>query len=100
MPTNAPSPVLIAITAILLAGYCGIVLWALTSPSSDPQRGMAQGFLSMVLFFLLCLAGLLWFGVHANRRAVVWIVFGICALPSLSLVARGIFLVVRWFNSR
>ena len=33
-------------------------------------------------------------------RQPVWIVFGICALPSLSLVARGIFLVVRWFNAR
>ena len=94
MKTGAPTPV-VAITAVLLAGYMGLVVWGLASPSSDPQRGMAQGFLSMVAFGLLCLAGLLWLGAAKGYPKLVWTVFGICMLPSLSLVARGIYLLVR-----
>jgi hypothetical protein len=48
---------------------------------------------------LLSLGLMLWYGAHTHRVAVVWIVFGICALPSLSLVARGIYLAVRWVQN-
>jgi hypothetical protein len=97
LKTGAPVPV-VAITAVLLAGYMGLVVWGLASPSNDPQRGMAQGFLSMVAFCLLCLAGLLWLGAAKGYPKLVWTIFGICMLPSLSLVARGIYLLVRWIR--
>ena len=90
--------VLVALTALLLVGYLGIVTWAWMSPSTDPQRGMAIGFLMMVTLFLLGLAGLLWYGAAHQRWGLVWLVFGFCALPSLSLVGRGIYLLVRWFR--
>ena len=94
MKTGAPAAV-VAITAVLLAGYMALVVWGLASPSSDPQKGMAQGFLSMVAFGLLCLGGLLWLGASKGYPKLVWTVFAICMLPSLSLVARGIYLLVR-----
>lgn len=89
---------LVAITAVLLAGYLGLVVWAWLSPSTDPQRGMAEGFLMLFTLFLLGLVALLWHGAAHGRPRVVWAVFGICALPSLSLVARGIYLLVRWLG--
>jgi hypothetical protein len=94
-----PSTALVVITALLLAGYLGVVGWAWTTTSDDPQRGMAVGFLMLVTLFLLGLAGLLWLGVARNLRKVVWTVFGICVLPSLSLVARGVYLLVRWIRA-
>jgi uncharacterized membrane protein YqjE len=100
VPTHGPNPLLVAITAILLAVYLGITVWAFMSPATDPQRGMAQGFITMVLLFLLGLGGLVWYGVHSNRSWLVWMVFGICALPSLSLVGRGVYLLVRWLQRR
>jgi hypothetical protein len=83
--------------ALLLAGYFG-VSWAWLSPSTDPQGGMANGFLMLVTVCLLGLAGLLWLGIRSQRRGLVWFVFGVCALPSLSLVARGVYLLVRWLR--
>jgi hypothetical protein len=59
---------------------------------------MAEGFLMMVTLALLGLAGLLWLGVRANRPRVVWLVFSLCVLPSLSLVARAIYLLIRWLR--
>ena len=98
-PDRVPPPTLvIVITAVLLAGYLGVIVWAWASPSTDPQRGMAQGFLMLVTMCVLGLAGLLWLGVARRSRKLVWTVFGICALPSLSLVARGIYLLVRWIR--
>jgi len=93
-----PGIALVIITALLLAGYFGVVGWAWLSPSTDPQRGMAVGFLMMVTLFLLGLAVVLWYGVVHRRRRLVWVVFGICALPSLSLVARAIYLLARWLR--
>ena len=90
-----PPSALVVITALLLAGYLGVVGWAWASPSSDPQRGMAVGFLMLVTLLLLGLAGLLWLGAARGLPKLVWAIFGICALPSLSLVARGIYLLVR-----
>ena len=98
MASRAVMTVVTVLSTILLTGYFGIVIWAWRSPSNDPQRGMAEGFLMMVTVFLLCLAGLLWYGVHTQRSAPIWIVFAICALPSLTLVGRGIYLLVRWLK--
>jgi hypothetical protein len=96
---GGPSAAVVAITAVLLAGYLGVSAWAWASPSGgDPQRGMAVGFLTMVTLFLLGLAALLWLGAARGHPRLVWTVFGICVLPSLSLVARGIYLPVRWIR--
>ena len=97
-PQRGPSGILVAVTALLLAGYLGIAGWAWLSTSDDPQRGMAVGFLMLMTLFFLGLAGLLWYGAARRRRGIVWTVFGICALPSLSLVGRGIYLLVRWLR--
>jgi hypothetical protein len=97
-PSRGPGRALESITALLLASYSGIVVWAWSSPTNDPQAGMAVGFLMLATLFLLGLAGLLWYAVAKDRRGVAWVVFAICASPSLSLLARGIYLVVRWFN--
>jgi hypothetical protein len=35
-------------SALLLAGYFAFALYAMSSPSNDPQRGMAQGFIIFV----------------------------------------------------
>jgi len=94
-----PPAAIVAITALLLVGYLGVCVWAWASPSGgDPQRGMAVGFLTMVTLFLLGLAALLWLGAARGHPRLVWTVFGLCALPSLSLVARGIYLLVRWIR--
>jgi apolipoprotein N-acyltransferase len=91
-----PPTAIAVIAGLLLAAYLVLVVRALLSPSSDPQRGMANGFLMMVTLFLLCLAGLLWYGTTRHRAGPVWTVFAICALPSLSFVARAVYLLVRW----
>ena len=93
-----PPAVIVAIAGILLAVYLTIVIRALASPSSDPQRGMAIGFLVPVTLFLLTLAALLWYGATHARPGVVWTVFVITALPSLSFVGRAIYLLVRWLK--
>jgi hypothetical protein len=85
----------VVITAVILAGYLGVIVWGLASPSSDPQRGMAQGCLSFAAFVILILGGLLWLGAKRGYRWLVWTVFGICAAPTLSLVAQGIYLLIR-----
>ncbi len=87
-----------AVTALLLAGYFAVALWAWGSPTNDPQHGMAEGFLSFVTTVLLCLAGLLWAGVRYRRRGLVWTVFALTAWPALTPVARAIYLLVRWFR--
>ena len=81
--------------ALLLAGYFAYALYAMSSPSNDPQRGMAQGFIILVAVVLLLLAGLLWFGVARNHPWVVRIVFAVSVFPALSLIAQEVFLVVR-----
>ncbi len=96
---GGPPAAIVAITAVLLVGYLGICAWGWASPTGDdPQRGMAVGFLMMVTLFLLLLAALLWFGAARGHSGLVWTVFGICVLPSLSFVARGIYLLVRWMK--
>jgi len=97
-PKAPPPGAVVVITAVLLTGYLSVIVWAWASPTTDPQHGMAEGFLMMVTIFVLGLAGLLWLGVARGSRKIVWTVFGICVLPSLSLVARGIYLLVRWIR--
>ena len=45
-------------TVILLVGYLAVAVYALLSPSDDPQRGMANGFIIFVALILLTLAPL------------------------------------------
>lgn len=98
-PSESRAPqVVVVLSACMLMGYLGLVLWAWSSPSSDPQRGMANGFLMLVTIVVLGLGALLWRGAVGGRRKTVWTVFAICALPSLSLVARGVYLLVRWLR--
>jgi predicted transporter len=99
MASAKPSAILVTLTGLLLAGYSSIVIWAWSSTDTDPQAGMAIGFLMLVTLFLLGLIALYGFGVSRGRRGFVRFVFGICALPSLSLVGRGMYLLVRWFNA-
>ena len=95
---SKPPTTLVAVTGLLLAGYLGILAWAWASTTTDPQAGMAVGFLMLITLFIVSLIGLFWYGVARGRTRAVWVVFAICALPSLSLVARAIYLATRWLN--
>jgi len=95
--TGPPKP-LVKLTGLLLAGYLAVAGWAWSSTTNDPQAGMAVGFLMLVTLFLLGLAGLLWLSVVRQRAWLAWVVFAFCAWPSLSLVARGIYLLLHGRN--
>ena len=82
------------VSALLLVGYFAFALYAMSSPSNDPQRGMAQGFIIFVAFVLLLLAGALWFGVARNHPWVLRVVFAVSIFPALSQLAQEIFLLV------
>lgn len=79
------------VAAILLAGYLLVALHALSSPSSDPQRGMAIGFIVPVTLILIVLGGLLWLGVARGRRWLVRVIFVIAVLPALLQTAQMIY---------
>ena len=81
-------------TAVLLSAYFAIALYAGGSPSNDPQRGMAQGFIIFVALLLLLAGGVLWFAVVRNHPWLLRIIFGFTVLPTLSLIAQHIFLLV------
>lgn len=81
-------------SALLLAGYFAFALYAMASPSNDPQRGMAQGFIIFVALVLLLLGGVLWFGAARNHPWLVRIVFAVAVFPALSLIAQEMFLMV------
>jgi hypothetical protein len=83
------------VAALLLAGYMAFALYALFSPSDDPQRGMANGFSCLAIVIFVSLEALLWLGVSRGRRGIVRTVFAIAALPALALVARLVYLLVR-----
>jgi presenilin-like A22 family membrane protease len=91
---RAPDRWMSIVTAVLLAGYFAIAVNALLSPSSDPQRGMADGFIILVALILLFFGGALWFGVARNRPWVIRIVFVVTVLPAISQLAQSIFLFV------
>jgi hypothetical protein len=82
------------VAALLLAGYMAFALYALFSPSDDPQRGMANGFSCLTIVIFVSLEALLWFGVSRGRRWIVRTAFAIAALPALALVARLVYLLV------
>ena len=82
------------VSAVLLAGYFLFAMDALFSPSNDPQRGMAQGFIILVGLVLLSLAGALWFGVARKHPWMIRIVFALSVFPALSQTAQEIFLLV------
>lgn len=81
-------------SAILLAGYVALALFAGASPSNDPQRGMAQGFIILVTLLLLSVGGVLWFAVARNHPWLLRTVFVFTVFPALSLIAQQIFLLV------
>ncbi|WP_321474582.1 hypothetical protein [uncultured Paludibaculum sp.] len=94
---SAPQPpaYLLPMTLCLLVLYALGLLYGLASPSSDPQRGMAQGFLTMMLLVVVGLAGLIWLGTHPYRPWLAWPVFLMCVFPAVSLSAQGIYWAVR-----
>jgi uncharacterized membrane protein len=81
------------IAAVLLAAYLLFVLYGLFSPSDDPQRGMANGFLTFVALILVSLEALLWFAVTRNKVWLIRVVFVIAILPGLSPIARVIYVL-------
>jgi len=83
------------VSALLLMGYFALALFAMFSPSNDPQQGMAQGFITLVALILLLFGGALWFGLSRNHPWLVRIVFGIVLFPALSQIAQEIYLLLR-----
>ena len=82
------------VSSVLLAGYFLFAMYALFSPSNDPQQGMAQGFIIFVGLVLLSLGGALWFGVARKHPWMVRTVFALSIFPALSQTAQEIFLLV------
>jgi hypothetical protein len=78
-------------TALLLAAYFGVALYAAASPSNDPQRGMAQGFIIFVALLLMAAGGALWFAVVRNHLFLLRMIFAFTVFPALSLIAQHIF---------
>jgi hypothetical protein len=76
-------------------GYFVFALYALFSPSDDPQRGMAQGFITMVAIVLLSLGGALWFAVARNHPWLLRFIFVIAIFPALGQTAQEIYLLMR-----
>jgi hypothetical protein len=91
----SPNVWIVPATAVLLIGYAITAIIALASPSSDPQRGMATGFIILVLLVLGLFGGVLWFATHPYRPVLMWIIFLICAYPAVMLLARQIYLLFR-----
>jgi hypothetical protein len=79
------------IAAILLACYLGLAIWAVSSPSDDPQRVMAIGFIIPVALILITLELLLWRAVMRGRRWLVWTIFIIAVIPALMQTAQMIY---------
>jgi len=84
--------------AIMLACYVGFAIWALFSPSDDPQRGMAIGFIIPVVLILITLGLLLWRAVVRGRRWLVWTIFVIVVIPGLLQMSELIY--VTFFRTR
>jgi hypothetical protein len=82
-------------SAVLLSVYFVLALFAGVSPSNDPQRGMAQGFIIFAALLLLSVGGMLWFAVARNHPWLLRIVFVFTVFPALSFIAQQIFLLVR-----
>lgn len=83
-----------AVSAVLLTAYLMFALYALFSPSNDPQRGMAQGFITLVALILLLLGAALWFAAARNHPWLARIIFVITIFPALSQTAQEIYLLL------
>src|SRR4029077_3267132 len=81
-------------SALLLAAYLLVAIFAGASPSSDPQQGMAQGFIVFVGVVLLAVGALLWFGVARNHPWVVRVVFVLAVYPAVAKTAELIYLAL------
>jgi predicted small integral membrane protein len=77
--------------ALLLAAYLVVAVFAGASPSSDPQQGMAEGFIVFVGVVLLAFAGLLWLGVARNHPWIVRVVFVLAAYPAIAKAAELVY---------
>jgi hypothetical protein len=82
-------------SALLLAAYFVFALYAGASPSNDPQRGMAQGFIMFVALLLLSVGGVLWFAVVRHHPWLLRVIFAFTVFPALSFIAQQIFLLMR-----
>jgi hypothetical protein len=82
------------VSAGLLAAYFLTAVFAGASPSSDPQQGMAQGFIIFVAVALLAFGALLWFGVARNHPWLVRVVFVLIAFPAVAQAAQLIYLAL------
>jgi len=85
---------LAAISAALLAVYFAIGVYALVSPSSDPQGGMANGFIMFVEVILLSLGGLLWLAVARSRAWLIRTISVLAIYPALAEIAQELYLLV------
>ena len=81
-------------SAILLPVYVAFAVFALASPSDDPQQGMAHGFIILVALVLMSFGGALWFGVGRRRPWLVHVVSVLLMLQAVNLIAHEIFLLV------
>jgi high-affinity Fe2+/Pb2+ permease len=71
-------------STVFLAGYFAFALYAGVSPSNDPQRGMAQGFIILVMLVPLSVGGALWFAVVRNHPWLLRTIFVFTAFPALA----------------
>jgi hypothetical protein len=79
------------VAAILLGCYLGVAIWALSSPSDDPQRGMANGVIIPLALILIALELLLWRAVVRGRRWLVRTIFIIAVVPAFLQTAETIY---------
>ena len=82
------------VSVVLLAVYFVLAVYALSSPSDDPQQGMAVGFVILVGLVLLSLGGVVWLGIARGRPWIVRTVSVLVILPALSMIAQEIFLLL------
>ena len=90
-----PNVWIVPVAVSLLLIYALVALIALASPSNDPQRGMANGFIMLVLMVLLVFGGLLWLGTHPYRPVLLWITSALLAYPAVMWSAQQIYLLIR-----
>lgn len=90
-----PNPWIVPVTAALLALYAIALCVVLAMPSNDPQRGMAQGLIGIVLLLLLLGAAVLGLGVYFRNAAVIWVVFSLTAYPAAMACAQYAFSALR-----
>ena len=82
-------------SAVMLAVYIAIAVHAGASPSSDPQQGMAQGFIIFAVLILAVLGCILWFATARNHPWLMRAMFVLTVLPAISMLAQHLFLLLR-----